>query len=357
MRVLVVGGGIIGLLSAFYLQKAGCQVLLLDKQNLGTEASWAGGGIISPLYPWRYPPAVTTLAQQAQAAYPTLQKELLQLTGIDIELNTCGLLMVEPNDARDALVWAKYYQQPIEVLSPLELRRLAPVINNFQSGVLLPHIANVRNPRLLQALIKAVNLMGVQVISHRIVEQWEVKQQRVLAVQIDKKRYEVDHVLIAAGAWTNHLLTPFNYSLPIKPIKGQMLLYKLPTQVLNKMILHQGHYLIPRLDGHILCGSTLEDVGFDKMPSLVARETLQQSAERMMPSLAEHKPIKQWAGLRPASPNGIPFIGHVPHWQNVSVNAGQFRNGLVLAPASAQLISQLITQQSTTVDASPYQLL
>ncbi|MFO1391323.1 MAG: glycine oxidase ThiO [Agitococcus sp.] len=358
MKVLIIGSGVIGLLTAFKLAKAGYELTILEKKTDLSESSWAGGGIVSPMYPWRYPPAVSELAKLAQAEYPLLAQELLELTNINIELNQCGMLMLNTDDKRDASVWANQYQQKIHYLKGIDIAHLAPYLAGFNDGVFLPNVANVRNPRLLQALHNAVKLLGVQHITQAEVCQWHQQQGQLVAVTTTTGQcYEAESFVVATGAWSGQLLQSLQVDIPIKPMKGQMLLYKLPQQILSHIVLHQGHYLIPRQDGHILCGSTLEDVGFNKQTTDEAQQLLSQSAQRIMPLLAQHQPIKQWAGLRPASPNGIPFIGKLPQYSNVWLNAGQFRNGLVLAPASAQLLVDLMQANKTQVDASPYQII
>ncbi|HQV22074.1 MAG TPA: glycine oxidase ThiO [Agitococcus sp.] len=358
MKVVVIGAGIIGLLTAYKLAKLGHQVVILEKHSQSQESSWAGGGIVSPMYPWRYAPAVSALATLAQAEYPILAQELLALTNINIELNQCGMLMLDTEDKRDAIVWAQHYQQQLDCLDKNAIKQLAPLLGEFNNAVLLPQVANVRNPRLLQALVNVVNLLGVQHITQAEVCQWHHQQGQLFAVTTTTgQRYEAECFVVATGAWSGQLLKTLQVDIPIKPMKGQMLLYKLAQQRLSHIVLHQGHYLIPRQDGHILCGSTLEDTGFDKHTTSQALEILAQSAQGIMPLLAQHQPIKQWAGLRPASPNGIPFIGKLPHFENVWLNAGQFRNGLVLAPASAQLLVDLMQGREPQVDASPYQII
>ena len=358
MRIVVIGAGVIGLLTAFKLAKAGHQVTILEKNAQSTESSWAGGGIVSPMYPWRYAPAVTALAQLAQAEYPLLAQELLQLTGINIELNQCGMLMLNTDDKRDALVWAEQYQQQIAYLSQTQIRQLSPLLATaFVDAVWLPHVANVRNPRLLQALGQAVRLCGVRYVGDAEVCAWQYTQGQLLAVETKQgQRYEADNFVMTTGAWTGRVAQDLGLNLPIKPMKGQMLLYKLPQQLLAQIVLYQGHYLIPRQDGHLLCGSTLEDTGFDKHTTSEALQLLSQSAQHILPLLANYQPIKHWAGLRPASPNGIPFIGRLPEWSNVWLNAGQFRNGLVLAPPSAQLLVDLMLGQSPSINPQSYQI-
>jgi len=358
MRVLVVGGGINGLLTTRMLAQAGAEVVLLERGQVGQEASWAGGGIVSPLYPWRYPPAVTALARWAQAAYPALAEALLAETGIDIELTTSGLLFLDTPDARDAQTWA---QQQGVVCSTWQQQAMHQqwhgLATDVSQGLFLPDVAQVRNPRLLKALRAALARLPNVMLR----EQAEVVQVRSqpspLVWLASGEALAADAVVLTGGAWTQDLLRDLGMSLPVRPIKGQMQLYQLAPGALTTMILRNGHYVIPRRDGLVLCGSTLEDSGFDKSVTAVAHETLRAAARSLWPALAEADCVAQWAGLRPGSPNGIPFIGEVPGQPGLWVNAGQFRNGLVLAPASAQLLCDQLLRRSPVLNAAPYQLL
>jgi glycine oxidase len=160
--------------------------------------------------------------------------------------------------------------------------------------------------------------------------------------------------VFCAGAWTSGLLERTGSTLPVEPVKGQMLLYELPVRMLDEMVLYQGRYLIPRCDNHLLVGSTLEHAGFDKQTTDEALNSLRASAEGMLPALASVPIKRQWAGLRPGAPDGVPFIGRMPGCDNVWVNAGHYRNGLVLAPASARLMADLMTGRTPVVLPDPY---
>ncbi len=358
MNIVVIGSGVIGLLQAYKLLKLGHQVTILEKNQQEFESSWAGGGIVSPMYPWRYSAAVTALAQLAQAQYPLLAKELFELTGIDVELIPCGMLMLETEDRRDALAWGQQNQQTVFELGQSQIMEINPNLASFKQAIWLPHIANIRNPRLLQALLQAVELLGGKRIVGAEVTGFVIENEQLMAVKtVHNQLYYADQFIVATGAWTAKVVEQLNLDLPIRPIKGQMLLYKLEKQLLKQIVLHQGHYLIPRADGHILCGSTVEDTGFDKTTNEQAKQVLMSSAQRILPLLAAYQPIKQWAGLRPASPNGIPFIGKHPVLANLWINAGQFRNGLVLAPASAQLLLEQMLGLQLTINSTPYQVL
>ncbi len=357
MRVLVVGGGINGLLTTRALAQAGAEVVLVERGRIGQEASWAGGGIVSPLYPWRYPPAVTALARWAQAAYPALAEALMAETGIDAELTTSGLLFLDAPDARDAQAWAQQQGVACSSWQQAVLHQQWPgLAKDVAHGVFLPEVAQVRNPRLLKALRAAL----VQMPKVTLREQAEVVQvSSQPSPQIRLVSGEVitaDAVVLTGGAWTQSLLRDLGLSLPVRPIKGQMQLYQLAPGALTTMILRNGHYVIPRRDGLVLCGSTLEDTGFDKSVTEKAHDALRAAAISIWPALADADCVAQWAGLRPGSPNGIPFIGEVPNQPGLWVNAGQFRNGLVLAPASARLLCDQLLKRSPVMDAAPYQL-
>lgn len=355
----MVGGGVIGLMTARELALAGHRVRLLERRHVGAEASWAGGGIVSPLYPWRYPPAVTALAQLAQRAYPALAEALLGETGIDAEYFPCGMLMLDAEDARDARAWAAIQGQALETLGAEALReRLPGLADGWGSGLWMPAIANIRNPRLLRALAASLRGLGVAVCEGAEVVDWRRSGARVTAALLDGGGVEeADAFVVCGGAWSGRLLAAQHAGVPVRPVRGQMLLYKREPGELPAIVLGEGRYVIPRRDGHVLCGSTLEEAGFDTVPTAEAHASLKATAERLWPVLRGQEPVAQWAGLRPAAPNGIPFIGRVPELDNLWLNAGQYRNGLVLAPASARLLADQLLGREPVADPRPYQLL
>ncbi|MCY1179197.1 Glycine oxidase [compost metagenome] len=177
---------------------------------------------------------------------------------------------------------------------------------------------------------------------------------RICGVQTVAGAVPGDRVVLTAGAWSGDLLRPLGLELPVEPVKGQMILYKCAEDFLPSMVLAKGRYAIPRRDGHILIGSTLEHAGFDKTPTEVALESLKASAIELLPALAEATPVGHWAGLRPGSPEGIPYIGPVPGREGLWLNCGHYRNGLVLAPASCQLFADLLLGREPIIAPAPY---
>ena len=355
MRILVVGGGAIGLLSAHMLAEEGVEVCLLDQGELGRESSWAGGGIVSPLYPWRYRPAVTALAHWSQDFYPQLGARLLDDTGVDPEVYVTGLYWLDQEQAAP-LAWAAREHRPLQAVSMDSVYRAVPALaRGFSQALHMSRVANVRNPRLVKALRVALEqLPNVSVHEQCAVSGFIREGGRICGVRSARGDLRADRVVVAAGAWSGELLRSLGIELPVEPVKGQMILYKCAEDFLTSIVLANGRYAIPRRDGHVLIGSTLEHEGFDKTPTDEALVSLRASAMGLLPALAEAEVVGHWAGLRPGSPHGIPFIGPVPGCEGLWLNCGHFRNGLVLAPASCRLLSDLLLGRAPVVDPAPY---
>lgn len=355
-KTLIVGGGALGMLSARMLALAGQDVLLVDRQGVGGESSWAGGGIVSPLYPWRYSAAVTALAHWSQAFYPRLAEQLLDETTIDPQVHATGLYWLDLEDEDDALAWAQREGRELQAVALAEVRGQVPVLGEgFSRAIHMPGVANVRNPRLVKALKASLLAMpNVEIREHCPITGFIHEDEQIRGVTTADGDLRAQRVVLAAGAWSGDLLAPLGIELPIQPVKGQMILYKCAEDFLSSMVLAEGRYAIPRRDGHILVGSTLEHAGFDKTPTEDALNSLKRSAEALLPALADAEVVGHWAGLRPGSPDGIPFIGEMPQFPGLWLNCGHYRNGLVLAPASCQLLTDLLLGREPVIDPAPY---
>ncbi len=353
---LIVGGGIIGLLTARELATAGARVLILERAGTGRESSWAGGGIISPLYPWRYPPAVTALARWSQQHYPALAQTIMEASGIDPEYVRSGLLVLDRDEQSDALAWAAETGSRLEILGSDAIKALEPGLQAPPvSAIWMPEVAQVRNPRLVRAARQAL-ADKVDIREHAPVKSLLVENSRVSGVATDEGPIPADNVIICAGAWTRELLEPLGTAPDIEPVRGQMILFRARPGLASRIVLNADRYLIPRRDGRILMGSTLEYGGFDKTTTRDAYEALCRSAKSLFPKLADFPVERHWAGLRPGSPAGIPFIGAHPHIDGLYINSGHFRNGVVLAPASARLLADILLNREPIVAPAPYTL-
>ncbi|MDP1634518.1 MAG: FAD-dependent oxidoreductase, partial [Gallionellaceae bacterium] len=303
------------------------------------ESSWAGGGILSPLCPWDYPDEVMRLALRGMELFGDFAETLRRTTGIDPEYVRSGMLVLHPLEEQVAQEWCVAHGMRVEKQG---------------EGLLLPDIAQARNPRLLQALRARVGQLG-----GRIVEQCEVKEVVAKAGRVDhlsttQGDLGAEAYIVTAGAWSRMLLGEHALHADIKPIRGQMLLFKFDTPPLQHIVLQGETYLIPRRDGHLLLGSTREDVGFDKSTTREAGEMLLQRGIALLPALRDRPVIRHWAGLRPASPGNIPTIGRHPLLQNLYINSGHFRYGVTMSPASVEVLLNTMNGTPQPFDVSPY---
>lgn len=349
---VILGAGVSGLSTALALLKRGHAVTLLDRGTAGGESSWAGGGILSPLLPWDYAEAVTSLALRSMAAYAGWVADIEAISGRDAEFWRCGMLALDVADPEQALAWCAAHGMTAKSGYPQTVALPSSV--SGQNPVWLPEVAQVRNPRLVAALRGAVLQLGGTIHEHCPATGVLTRAGRVTAVQTPAGTFPADNVVLATGAWSGLGLAGLAATPHIRPIRGQMLLFKLEPGVLDTILYRNGVYLIPRRDGHVLVGSTLEDAGFDKSTDDATRRRLHLEAAGLLPALAAVQPVRHWAGLRPGSPGNIPVIDRHPDFNNVFVNTGHYRYGVTMAPASAELLVDLMEGRTPALDPAPY---
>lgn len=330
---LIIGGGAIGLTSAQALLQAGYNVTLVERGATGGEASWAGGGILSPLCSWDYHDSVTRLTERSMGMFDQAAKNLHAATGIDPEYQRSGMLLLPPYKEERATQWCAAHQVELQ---PLTLNDCVPGLKG--DGLLMPDIGQVRNPRLLQALHRQVLMLGGAILEQHEVQKLEISGDRVTGLLTSKGRLNADACVVAAGAWSRTLLGEHAMGMDVRPIRGQILLFKFDTPPFRQILLQENLYFIPRQDGHLLIGSTLEDAGFDKSTTDEARESLLQRVYALFPAWRNQPLVRHWAGLRPASADNIPTIGRHPHLSNLYANCGHFRYGVTMSLACAELL-------------------
>lgn len=356
--ITIIGGGIIGLLTAREFFHAGATVTVIDKSLFGQEASWAGGGILLPLYPWRQADAITRLAIQSLTLYPALASQLIADAHLDPEWNPCGLLITQNPDITAAVDWCNANNIAFQRAGA---EFFYDLVTHPDNPLWLPGIAQARNPRLVKSLKQYLINKGVTLIDHCEALSIILNKNRIMAINTNRGQFAVNQLIISAGAWTGQLFQKLFPQImgdapKIAPVKGQMLLFDAKPETLRTMVLDGDQYLIPRRDGKILAGSTVEQDGFNKTTTTEARDRLTEFALRLLPALKDAPLIHHWAGLRPGTEQGIPYIDKHPEISNLSINAGHFRNGLVMGPAAAQLIVDLILNRPTAVAPEPYKL-
>jgi len=359
-KVVVVGGGLIGMLTAHELASGGCQVVVVERGHIGREASWAGGGILSPLYPWRYDDAVTALARWSQERYQMLCDELAESTNIDPEWTRSGLLVlnVGADEREEAIMWATRHDYDLEIVRGELLHTIEPSLAaKHEQALWMASVAQLRNPRLLKALRRMLESHGVELREGAEVDGFSSSGSRIEGVELlGGESIDADRVVVTAGSWSGRLLESTGIHLPIEPVLGQMLLFRAVPGLVQHIVLSEGHYVIPRRGGLVVVGSTLEHVGFDKRTTEEGLEELRDAAFALVPELHTCDIERHWAGLRPGSPDGIPFIGEHPDFDGLYINSGHFRNGVVMGLASARVLADLLLGRLPSIDPAPYSL-
>ncbi|MFO0821987.1 MAG: FAD-dependent oxidoreductase [Gemmataceae bacterium] len=349
--VAIIGGGIIGLTSAYFLAKAGLSVELFDRRDFGKEASWAGAGILPPGNVSGAATPIDKLRAIGSTRFPKFSQELRDLTGLDNGYLKCGGIEFIDEDPTEILdLWRQ--EGIVFNRIPQHMREtLMPGIGDVPGEpYMLPDCAQVRNPRHLQALIAACEKIGVKCHAQAPIQSVRRKSDGSVMELVGVQITEADRVLIAAGSWSQELLRRHARDMGVHPVRGQIVLLKTPERVLKRVLMIGKRYIVPREDGHILVGSTEEpEAGFEKGNTAEAVAGLIAFAIRTVPALANAELVKCWSGLRPGSPDGLPFIGPVPGWDNVFVATGHFRAGVQLSIGTAQLITELFTRQPTCV--------
>jgi glycine oxidase len=347
---IIIGGGIIGMTTARELAIQGANVAIFDRGELGMESSWAAGGIISPMRPWAESSESVLLSEYSKKLYPKYVEELSKDTDIDSEYIKSGLVIIDEEHAAKTKKWA--VNREIELIENFE--QDSSHIQLPEYSVLLPEIAQVRPPKLLKALRKSLEKLSVSIFENTQVTNLEIKNDQIQSVEFESGKAVADAIIITAGAWSNIILKNINIDVDTKPVRGQMLCVKSDEEITKQMVLDGPHYFIPRKDGHLIIGSTMEDVGFVNETTKQGRQELLDWAFSMSPSLRKAKPVSHWAGLRPSTDSGKPFIGRVPDYKNIYLNTGHFRKGILQAPASAQLLVDSILGKLSFMDIEKF---
>ena len=346
---LIIGAGAIGLTSAQILLKSGYRVTLVESGAVGQEASGAGGGILAPLCSWDYQEPVIRLAHRSMSMFAETAAMLKETTGIDPGYCRSGMLLLPPYHTQQATQWCVEHQFSCQSVAIGDY-----LYDQHESGMLLPEVAQVRNPRLLNALRAHVEMLGGVILEQHEVNKLEITNDRVSAIHTAQGRLSADSYIVTAGAWSQSLLGEHALNIDIRPIRGQILLLKFEVQPFSQILLKENLYFIPRNDGHVLVGSTLEDVGFDKSTTAEARGYLMSRVCEVFPEWGGVQPVGHWAGFRPGSPDNIPTIGRHPQMDNLYINSGHFRYGVTMSLASAEILHNDILGNSQPIPVEGY---
>jgi len=357
--IVIVGGGIVGLSLAQELALQKLSVTVLDRGQMGQEASSAGAGILAPRADMEEPGPLPQLLLASRKIYPEFVRQVSARSGISIDFCVSGLLSVALNPEQHAELGRKKQQQTelgldVQILSREETLRMESSLNpELLSALYFPEEGYVDNRELVRAIQRACLDLGVRLVPECAVLAVKSEQNRVTGIETNSGFVASERVVIAAGSWSGQVATGLPYVLPIKPARGQMVSLKMGDARLHHIIYGANGYLVPRRDGRVFLGSTVEWVGYDKHVTLDGVQQITASAASLMPALRSSTFLECWAGLRPYCEGGLPVLGPA-ELEGLYFATGHFRNGLLLAPITAKLMSDVIVGSNIPKILEPF---
>ena len=351
VEVIIVGGGVIGLSIARELaHRSVREIVLCDRGELGKEASWAAGGILAPQVEADCADDFFKLASASRDLYPNFAQALYDETGIDVELDQTGTLCVafsEDDEAelRQRFEWQRRAGLRVEWLESGDVLRLEPNVSaEVRCALRFPDDWQVENQKLVDALAASNRKLGVTVLSNCEVTSLRINGDWVVGVETANGPVAGPIVVLCAGAWTSALTTSRSAPIEIEPVRGQMLCFKPNMQLARHVIYGSRGYLVPRHDGRLLAGSTSEHVGFDSRVTTEGTKAIRSMASEIAPTLYAAPLVDSWAGFRPRALDDLPVIGPDAEIKGLFYATGHFRNGILLAPITAQLLAKCVTE-------------
>lgn len=366
---LIVGAGVIGLSLAYELASRGSSVRVLERGVAGRQTSWAAAGIL-PAVPatGRGRDAFEHLRYESGRMFSDWIDRLRADSRIDPEYDAVGALHLASGAGEAAalateLVEWRELGLEFETLNGDSIAEYEPALagpvaaGQVHAAYRLPGESMIRTPRYLESLISACRAKGVEIIEKVQITDWHSgDHERFHSVRAGDREFIADQFCLTAGVWSGTTAEAWNVSLDMRPWRGQMLLFKSRPGLLNGVINEGPNYLVPRRDGHILVGSTVEDVGFDLQTTDAVMADLKGFASRWISELENAPRVAQWAGLRPGTGDGWPYLGKMERIQNAFVATGHFRSGVFLSPITATVMAQLMCGEETTVDLRDFRL-
>lgn len=358
MDVLIVGGGVMGCGIALRLAQAGARVTVLERSIPGAEASSAAAGILAPQMEAEGPGPFFELCLRSRGLYPAFAEELRALSGVDIAYVPCGLLSVAFDEAtlhklQAITAWQQAFGLRAELLDARSARTLEPALSPAALGAAhFPDDHQVDNRLLVRALSMAAARVGVTFRSG-YVRGVVIENGRAVGVDLDGTLVRSDATVIAAGSWSGVVQGLAIDPRMVRPARGQMVMLQTRLPLAQRILFSEKGYVVPRRDGRIIAGSTMELVGFEKQVTAAGLAGILGLAIELLPALAEAPVVEFWAGLRPFTDDHLPILGKGPA-EGLFLATGHFRNGILLAPITARLIADLVTGKAPALDLSPF---
>jgi glycine oxidase len=349
--VVVVGGGVIGLSIARALRRGGAgRIGVLDRGSVGRESSYAAAGMLAPQSEADRNDDFFQLCVESNRLYHDFALQLFEETRIDVELNETGTLYLAFTDADVSEINHRFSWQAdaglsVESLTAAEALFIEPEISDsVRAALRFPADHQVENRKLIQALRRFAELNCIEIIENTRVGKLLYSNASVCGVDSSAGKFHADTVVLAAGAWTSAIDSAPCPIPPVKPIRGQIICFDQASKLFRHVVYSPRGYIVPRRDGRLVAGATVENVGFDKSVTSEGTRIVRQNAVEISSKLTEFSISEMWAGLRPFVDGGLPVIGGIPGCKNLFIASGHYRNGILLAPKTAEMVAAQITQ-------------
>ncbi len=359
--VIVVGAGIVGCAIAYELTRRGASCIVIDSRLIGMAATNAAGGILAPLAEFQRPGALVGLGLESLRLYPRWVEQLQEdVPDVDVEFELNGVLRVAFNDGEMAKLRKGLRYQDKVYLELMELdqatiREVEPRLSHdIIGGLLCPDEGQVSNQLFTLALSRAAKQRGARFYERSPVIGFRKSGGRLTTVRTATGEYACDHLVLAAGPWTRPLAKKLGADVPTRPIRGQMMALGGMSTPVRQVVWGPKGYVVPRANGLVFAGSTLEDVGFRFGTTKSGLAKVRRAANELVPQLKQAREHFTWFGLRPGSPDGLPILGTLPGWENVTLATGHFRNGILLAPITGELIAEEIIANKRSERLGPF---
>ena len=348
--VIVVGGGVIGCAIAYYLSGEKARVVVLERGLVGGEASGAAAGMLAPLAEAHGPSPFLDLCLASHRMFPELADTLRAEAGVDIEYVPSGLLRVafskeEEVELRAHLEWQESLGMGVRWIDGEAARGLEPQLSRRLRGAVYSPLEHHVNPgRLVQGLARAAEARGAVIRQETPVTGLLRRGSRITGVRLAREALSADSVVLAAGPWTKRLAAALGVSVPVRPVRGQMLALGGTPPPVRHIIWGPRGYMVAKVNGFLFVGATVEEVGFRKSTTKRALASLRSMANVLVPALTHAAQVDAWAAFRPGSADGRPILGAAPGWEGLWVATGHFRNGILLSAVTGRLMARSLLE-------------
>ncbi|WP_087974282.1 glycine oxidase ThiO [Oceanobacillus rekensis] len=362
--VIIVGGGVIGSSIAFHLSKRNYRVLVVEKGALAQKASRAAAGMLGAQNEIGEDSPLLSFARKSRAMFPALAEELQFLSNINIELIQSGIIKVAQSEEevahlRAIAAFQEKIGEKVEWLTTKQVKEKEPELSEaVQGGLYMPNDGQVSAPLLSKALAQSAAALGTDFLEYTEVQELIQDNNRISGVRTGTDSFFASNVIVAGGAWSKDIINKTGISLETYPVKGECFSVQTHERMITSSIFSSGGYIVPKSGGRLIIGATEKPHTFDESVQLDGLYQLMAQALNIIPALKNAKWEKAWAGIRPQTGDGLPYLGEHPHVKGLFVATGHYRNGILLAPVTGLLMADMIDGKAVhhpfSINRTPY---